>query len=527
MKKLITILLLLMTFNAFSQDWPLKKLVQEKKAGKVSFKAIPAFSFVNNKAMGKAGTYQQLSLNPDFTRQLLEQKPAAIRVNIPTSSTTSISCDLVKFSLGNIVFTENDKDVIENVKVPVTYRGIIAGMTEKNTVILTVNDEYLSLIANKPDGAIQVTKAGETNTAAYNLYNSNNIQFPAPAPFDCGTMISESNQASKIVSGIDLTGIQLNPLAAQDKCVNVFVDCFDSVYIWQKSNQQQVVYYVYELFNIVAGGYLNEQINIQITTINIWTTATPYRRNSRENALYDLAAKWQDNFWGNICVGLDYSVLAKGRSGIAGGIGKVKGTTANTCPVYSAKDSVSACCYNDLNYNVTVKNFPTTPNVTQPQVYLVMHEMGHLLGARHTKWCGWKLTSNPDTFGPIDSCGVIEAINNSTPPCPQGPPPPANGATIMSYCVGNNSANDFVSYTNGFGPLPGNAIRNFVDQNACLLTCVECFGLRSNSNKDLYAFQNINTALKKERGKGENSRRVPLNKPSCAGDLLIISKKIK
>jgi len=73
MKKLTTLLLLLIGFNAFSQDWPLKKLVMAKKASRAAFTTIPAFSFVNNKTLGRAGTYQQLSLNPAFSKQILEE----------------------------------------------------------------------------------------------------------------------------------------------------------------------------------------------------------------------------------------------------------------------------------------------------------------------------------------------------------------------------------------------------------------------------------------------------------------------
>jgi hypothetical protein len=113
-----------------------------------------------------------------------------------------------------------------------------------------------------------------------------------------------------------------------------------------------------------------------------------------------------------------------------------------------------------------------------------MHEMGHLLGAHHTKWCGWKLTSNPDTYGTIDSCGVIEGS------CAQGPPPPGNGATIMSYCVTSTLNGNFVSYNNGFGRLPGNAIRSFVDQSPCILLCIDCFGFINNKNNNTLAFQN-------------------------------------
>lgn len=243
---------------------------------------------------------------------------------------------------------------------------------------------------------------------------------------------------------------------------------------------QQTIDYVYELFNAVATGYANELINIQITTINVWTTADPYRGDNRANALADLAANYKDNFWGNICVGLDYGINSGGRSGQAGEIGKVKAVSPNTCPAYAAGSN--QFCYCDLNYSVFVQNFPVNPNATGPQIYLVMHEIGHLLGAHHTKWCGWKLTSNPDTYGTLDSCGVIEGG------CAQGPPPPATGATMMSYCVTGNGPGQFVNFNNGFGTLPGNAIRTFVDQTVCIPDCMQCLGVITAGNNNGYAF---------------------------------------
>jgi hypothetical protein len=167
--------------------------------------------------------------------------------------------------------------------------------------------------------------------------------------------------------------------------INVFVDCFDSLFQNQARSKQKTIDFVYELFNSVGTGYYNDSINIQITTINVWTTTDPYRGDNRNNALYDLGNQWKDNFWGNICVGLDFGT--NGRSGLAGDIGRIKTVSANTCPAfkYGGTDSLSACCYCDLNYNVSVQNFPVGPNITGQQVYLVMHEMGHLLGAHHTQ----------------------------------------------------------------------------------------------------------------------------------------------
>ncbi|MBL0357711.1 MAG: hypothetical protein IPP72_12880 [Chitinophagaceae bacterium] len=264
-----------------------------KKAKQVVFSNIPAFSFVGNKTLAQRGIYQQLKLNPAFSEQLLVQRPEAIQVTIPLDNNQSITCDLVKFSLGNIKFTENSTGIINDPKIPVTYRGIVRGEKNKNTVTLTVNEDYLALSATMEDKVIQVTKADETTRTDYRLYNSAKVNFPV-VPFDCGM---PEKPAAGTASGIDLTGGN-TPTAIRDKCVNVMVDCSDSMYQWRSSSKQSVINYVYELFNSVATGYFNDSVNIQITTINVWTTASPYRAATRETALAQVAAYWQDNFLG-------------------------------------------------------------------------------------------------------------------------------------------------------------------------------------------------------------------------------------
>jgi len=89
---------------------------------------------------------------------------------------------------------------------------------------------------------------------------------------------------------------------------------------------------------------------------------------------------------------------------------------------------------------------------------VVTHELGHLFGSRHTHACVWNGNNTA-----IDGCaGYVEGY------CalPGNPP---EGGTIMSYCHGQSVG---INFSLGFGPQPGNVIRDRVNNAHCLLRLI-------------------------------------------------------
>ena len=481
---LIAFLIAIQPVISTAQNWPLKKMVEENFIIAKGIDKIASPFNLNNVVAGKAGSYDILWLKQEFIDDVLFTKPATLELAIPSSSGTYYA-QLVRTDLGNIKFSENRRMAVENVKEPVCYMGILKNEGRKNSVFLTVNEDYFSASIVLPDKNLQVSKSTEPGSADYLFFNAGNRSATSP-PMNCGTTKQPSEAAMRAIE--QSASVSDRILDINSKVFYVFIECFDSLYQWRGSNYQQTINYVYDLFNTVAAGYLNEQVRVKISGINIWTTPDPYRQDNRENALADLAAYYQDNFWGNICVGLDYSINTSdgGRSGIAGAIGRMKGDEPYSCPAYSTNNH--QFCYNDMNYFGNYQNYPAASIAIPEQTYLVMHEMGHLFGSAHTHWCGWVLTTVPVIVrGALDNCNAVEPICSSTctpadcstcPPCAAGPAP-TNGGTVMSYCLGTG---EYVNYNNGFGTIPGNAIRNYLDNFACASTIPFCTSTRTVGN---------------------------------------------
>jgi len=91
-------------------------------------------------------------------------------------------------------------------------------------------------------------------------------------------------------------------------------------------------------------------------------------------------------------------------------------------------------------------------------VEVVTHEMGHNVGSPHTHACSWNGNNTA-----IDGCGPAAGYSEGS--CPTAPLPPSGGGTIMSYCHLVSGVG--INFNNGFGPQPGDLIRNKYNTASC------------------------------------------------------------
>lgn len=213
------------------------------------------------------------------------------------------------------------------------------------------------------------------------------------------------------------------------KSIGIYFEADYDLYLKKGSSVQSTVNYITALFNQVSILYSNEQLNVQISQIKVWNTPDPYiSQTSISNVLNKFRTTLNGTFNGNL------AHLLTTRS-LGGGIAYV-----------------DVLCFKSFAVGVssittTFQNIPTY----SWSIEVVTHELGHNIGSWHTQSCNWPQ-------GALDNCALPEGNCNSGPA-------PVGGGTIMSYC---HLTGYGINFTKGFGPVPGNHIRNKFNNAACL-----------------------------------------------------------
>lgn len=397
----------------------------EKNKNKSLFKILANSSGIDVKKDIKDAVFLEI----DFVElaRINKEKPASLILDLPLSNSGN-----AKFFLNAVKIVSDNFSIItgDNKKVDYTpglyYQGTIAGCTPSLAawsffehsimVVFSCNNQNYTL-------GLWKDKSNTLNNI-YILYKSSDVLYDRK--FECHTDESAQNNTFKSI-------IPENPQALFTNCIKIYFECDYQMYLDNGSNVSNVANYVTGMFNAVQMVFSNETVGTNISQIYVWSITDPYISETTTLGQLNSFMSYRTTYNGNA------AHLLSTRFPIQGGIAMNTGTLCDPASVYAVSG-----IFNTYN---------AYPNYSD-EVGTVCHELGHNFGSHHTHWCGW-------SGGAIDDCAPTEGG------CAPGPTPSINGGTIMSYCALNVG----VALTNGFGLLPGNAIRTDYSAATCLTSC--------------------------------------------------------
>lgn len=296
------------------------------------------------------------------------------------------------------------------------YKGIVKGDNASFVAMSFYNNRIKGIISTKQHGNIVV--ANLRSSPIHTIYQDRDLLITNP-------FICTSNDEDILIDLNDaIEGVE-----AIDPCLRVYIETDYQLY-QEEGGIIQAADQIVDLFNVVSTLYYNEEITIIISEIYVWVTEDPYPHGSSDEAL-EYFRDYRPTFDGNLAHLVTYDVEN------LGGIAYLPGVCTSYKYAYSNID----------NYFADFPTFSWTP-------YVFTHESGHNLGSPHTQNCGWP-------GGAIDNCYETEGA------CSPGPAP-VDGGTIMSYCHLSPTG---INFANGFGPLPGDLIRDTYSDVGCLDAC--------------------------------------------------------
>ena len=363
-----------------------------------------------------------LKVSKSELSKINQQKENQISLNIPHENGKNFDLQLYKVDIfsKNFSIKTSNNSISENTDLGVHYRGVVKSETESLVSMSIFNNEISGLIVTK-EGKYTIGK--QDKTSSHIVYkNDDDDIFACTTPDDVNSY-SYSELSSPGVAG------------ASDHCVEIAIEVDYDIYL---DKGDATASFITGIFSQSATIFANDGINVVLSELFIRKTSSPYTGTNSRDILNEFKNQTR-SFNGDLAQLLSYK--ANG-TGIAAGFDG-----------FCNNDRRESKCFSGIfaSYN----NFPNFSG----NVYLFTHELGHLMGSRHTHACVW----NGDNTS-IDSCGPLigatsEGLNCITPTLP------AKG-TIMSYC--NQILSIGIDFNLGFGTQPRNVILNKINSSSCL-----------------------------------------------------------
>jgi hypothetical protein len=393
---------------------------------------------------------QQVKLSLVDLHELFIQNPSkvALTLNIDGISQSLLLKEKQLFSENYFIqLSTGEKIIPEKFHF---YRGTING-DENTFATMMVGKDFISVMSSNEKGNFEINKAKD---GTYSFVKSNKNENLSCANDD-GDDHHFENHNEKNHSRL-----------SSANCLELYLEVDNAAYIANGSNTANTQVWVNNIFNNVTTLYENYDVPIVISSTFIWTTADPFASAANVTAMRSAFITRLIGLGTANKIGYLLSTRNLG-GGISNGIG-------GFC---NAMNAYPGPCALSTSLSTSVAAYPTYSYSVQN----VAHELGHVMGLRHSHACVWNGTNTQ-----IDDCGNVIAANSGNTPegsCFNSVSPilpGASGGTIMSNC--NNLAGQNINFSVGFGPIIGDALfLNFV--NASCTTGTNC-GIIPPNNDD-------------------------------------------
>jgi hypothetical protein len=364
---------------------------------------------------------------------LLDNRPDLLVIELTLDEETTVTIQLTKaqvFTEDFKLFIASDKDNPVAYDPGVHYWGLVNGMPNSLAALSITGEEVMGIFQYED----QSYTLGKLNNSPgfHVLYKNEDLLLDLS--FSCDTDSDEHFRGER--EGEENNDRNANP----DNCVRMYVEVDYDIFVG-KGGTTQAANYVSGAFSQVAILYANENINFVVNEMLVWDIVDPYTGPSTSNYLTQFRNYVGTSYNGDLAHLVGYN----GGGGVA------------------YLDVVCNRSYG-FGYSAINSSYANVPTYSWT-VMVLAHEIGHNLGSPHTHDCRWNGNNTP-----IDCCGQNAGYAGSG--CASGYnctiPDPSEGGTIMSYC---HLRPVRINLNLGFGPQPGNLMRNRVYNGPCLTTC--------------------------------------------------------